>query len=367
MSKISVIIPVYNVQDYLCQCLDSVVNQTFENIEIICVNDGSTDNSLEILNRYAEYDKRITIINQKNKGLSKARNIGIKLATGKYIYFLDSDDFIDINAFEKLYTIAELDKLDFISFNYNTICSSDNLKEFYINKKNREREIYYDNIYSGDTMFEKLIVDCSYQSQVWLLFINRIFLLKSNIEFKECILHEDILFTFKVFFSSQKAMQIDNKFYTRRIREDSIMTTKKNFNHYYGYLLSYNALNDFVNDKNYSLQTNKSIIIYFNDILEQMYRIFKQLDDCEKNKINNIPIRDLCLYQNVILPTYKLEANLIEKNNELNKIKGQLKWTRRQLDNYKSKYSKIYNSKSFKILRIITNVKLKLIKFMNKS
>ena len=99
---ISVIIPVFNSQDYLYDCLDSVVNQDIENIEIICVNDGSTDKSKEVLNSYASLDKRVVIIDQLNKGAGFARNAGLKIAKGQYVYFLDSDDMIDSDCFSKL-------------------------------------------------------------------------------------------------------------------------------------------------------------------------------------------------------------------------------------------------------------------------
>lgn len=103
MAKISVIIPVYNVEKYLRECLDSVVNQTLKDIEIICVNDGSTDNSLEILKEYEKQDSRIKIIDKKNEGAGAARNLGLKSATGDYVIFFDSDDYMDITALEKLY------------------------------------------------------------------------------------------------------------------------------------------------------------------------------------------------------------------------------------------------------------------------
>ena len=104
MPKISVIIPVYNVEKYLSRCLDSVCSQTFNDIEIICINDCSPDNSAEILQEYAEKDKRIRIINkEKNGGLSAARNSGFAVATGEYIYFLDSDDWIELDFLEKMY------------------------------------------------------------------------------------------------------------------------------------------------------------------------------------------------------------------------------------------------------------------------
>ena len=93
---ISIIVPVYNAAPYLPQCLDSLVNQTYRDIEIICVNDGSTDNSLDILKAYAERDSRILVIHQENQGLSDARNKGLKNARGEWVMFVDSDDWIDI-------------------------------------------------------------------------------------------------------------------------------------------------------------------------------------------------------------------------------------------------------------------------------
>ena len=103
---VSVIVPVYNVEKYLRECLDSLVNQTLKNIEIICINDGSIDNSLSILEEYAKNDLRVKIIDQVNSGVSVARNNGIKLATGEFIGFCDSDDWVDLDYFEKLYTAA---------------------------------------------------------------------------------------------------------------------------------------------------------------------------------------------------------------------------------------------------------------------
>lgn len=100
--KISVVIPIYNTEKFLVKTLDSVINQTYKNLEIICVNDGSTDNSLNILTSYAKNDFRIKIINKPNSGLSDARNTGIDAASGEYIAFVDSDDYIDKDFYEKL-------------------------------------------------------------------------------------------------------------------------------------------------------------------------------------------------------------------------------------------------------------------------
>lgn len=102
---ISIIIPVYNVEDYLERCLDSIIHQSYKNIEIIVINDGSTDSSLKILEKYALKNSRIIIVNQENKGLSGARNIGVEKAIGDYIWFVDGDDFIDNDACERLISL----------------------------------------------------------------------------------------------------------------------------------------------------------------------------------------------------------------------------------------------------------------------
>lgn len=118
MKSVSVIIPVYNVENYLPKCLDSVIGQTYTSLEIICVNDGSPDNSADILDAYAKKDGRIRIVNQKNRGLSGARNTGITYATGDYIVFIDSDDWMDTDAIEQAVVVAEKNNSDVVMWGY---------------------------------------------------------------------------------------------------------------------------------------------------------------------------------------------------------------------------------------------------------
>ena len=127
MVEISVIIPVYNMEKYLEDCLDSICNQSFRDIEIICVNDGSTDKSLDLLNDYSKRDSRIKIINQSNQGLAASRNVGLTHANGNYIYFIDSDDYIELNTLEKLYNNAISNNSDVVLFKYRTVDESGNV------------------------------------------------------------------------------------------------------------------------------------------------------------------------------------------------------------------------------------------------
>lgn len=116
---VSVIIPCYNVEKYLRQCLDSVINQTLQDIEIICVDDGSSDATIEILNEYQKKDNRLKVISQKNAGAGAARNNGLRMAKGKYLSFLDSDDFFEPDMLQEAYQSAEKNQADFVVFNSN--------------------------------------------------------------------------------------------------------------------------------------------------------------------------------------------------------------------------------------------------------
>ena len=130
MVKVSVVIPVYNVEDFLGECLDSITNQTLDDIEIICVNDGSTDRSLEILNEYAKNDDRFTVVTQENGGHAVATNRGIDLAKGEYLYLMDSDDILKLNALADTVKVAEGKDVDFVLFQaINYYMDKDEYKE----------------------------------------------------------------------------------------------------------------------------------------------------------------------------------------------------------------------------------------------
>lgn len=118
MVKVSILVPIYNVEEFLPECLDSLVNQTLKNIEIICINDGSTDRSLGIIKKYAKKDKRIKIIDKKNSGYGDSMNKGLKKAKGEYVGIVESDDFIDLDAFETMYDIAKKNDCDVVKSNY---------------------------------------------------------------------------------------------------------------------------------------------------------------------------------------------------------------------------------------------------------
>ena len=153
-SKISVIVPVYNAEQYLRECLESLVNQTLEDLEIICVNDGSTDSSPKILEEYASKDSRIKIFHQENQGVSAARNLGISKVQGEYLVFVDSDDWIELNALEILYKTIDKRKSDILLFSNYRYYGDSSVKrdtrleklELLVNDKNINFNEYYDEL-----------------------------------------------------------------------------------------------------------------------------------------------------------------------------------------------------------------------------
>ena len=199
MTKVSVVIPVYNVERYLSKCLDSVINQTMEDIEIICVNDGSTDNSLKILKEYAEKDNRIRIIDQKNKGLGAARNVGVSYSCSEYIMFLDSDDYLIENAVGLLYRNIIKNKTDIASMSAIAFADADE-KEILrrVDSKNKWLEKRNCDNYKVELHNYADTVE-NYNCVAWGKLFAKSFLNENHIRFIENhVTHEDNGFWLKI-------------------------------------------------------------------------------------------------------------------------------------------------------------------------
>ena len=224
--KVSVIIPVYNVEAYLRECLDSVINQTLKEIEIICVNDGSTDNSLDIIKEYAEKDNRIVIINQENQGLSCSRNNALKIAKGKYIGFLDSDDYISNDALDKIYRSMEYSNLDMLS--YSGINFDDNTKEKQIN--NYWEFSYLPNNFNFHKFSFNECKNFAHRMAVssCLTAYRFLFLKQNNIEFPAHLFFEDNFFFTKALLNAQYCGIVKDKLYFRRIHKNQITQNWEN-------------------------------------------------------------------------------------------------------------------------------------------
>ncbi len=226
--KVSIIIPIYNTKQYLKDCMKSVMEQTLRDIEVICVNDGSTDGSAVIVEEIAQQDQRVKVISRENGGLAAARNTGLKHATGEYCYFLDSDDMIEPAAMEKLYWQANLDDLDILFFGGSCFYQEQTqavLQAFMKEKLIWERTRNTDVI-KGEELFSDFQLNRIFVSSVSLQFIRRQFLLNEHMEFAEGFIHEDLIFTFEAALKAQRVKCVRDSLFCRRLREESIVTSK---------------------------------------------------------------------------------------------------------------------------------------------
>lgn len=223
MTKLSIVIPVYNVENYIPQCLESILNQSFKDLEVICVNDGSTDNSLSVLQDYKAKDDRIIIIDKKNEGSGIARNAGLSIAKGEYVYYVDGDDWIEDNALEKIIVKADelnTDILIFGGLSYyegkgkNGGYSADKLPKKYFNKVFSSKDIKKD-------IFK-------FPSTAWTKLYRRDFLIKNNIKFQDIKAGQDQLPFFHSMIKAERiALLPENIYCYRKNRKGAVTSVKK--------------------------------------------------------------------------------------------------------------------------------------------
>lgn len=234
MVKVSIILPIYNVESYLDETFGSLLNQTLQEIEILAVNDGSTDQSETIIKKYMQKDSRIKYFYQENQGQSVARNLALQHATGKYIYMMDSDDVLAVSdALEICYNYAEKNKADFIFFDGDTF-SEENANRISWNTK-RTHLVEENQKHEGEYLLNLMLEKCVHNCVVWLLLINRDYLNRIGLKFYPGIIHEDELFTTILTLQSDSIYCLKGIFIKHRIRSASTMGlqfTKKNLNCY---------------------------------------------------------------------------------------------------------------------------------------
>lgn len=242
MDKISIVIPVYNVEKYLKEALESIINQTYKNLEILLVDDGSKDSSGIICDEYAEKDNRVKVFHQENKGLSGARNTALSNATGKYIMFIDSDDTFELNACEKMYNAIEKHKADFVIGNYiyidedgtkwnKAVFSEEKYDEFKLSIKDYEKSFYIMN------------------SGVWNKIFRKSFLDNLQIKFEEGLPAEDAIFTTYCFIKSTNVYYIPSIVYNYRQRKSDSISVELTHSYFSGINKAYNIIyNNFKNN-----------------------------------------------------------------------------------------------------------------------
>ena len=224
--KLSIIVPVYNVEKYIVRCMDSILNQNLTDYEIIVINDGTQDSSMDYVREKSRHHRNIIILEQENKGLSAARNAGIECARGEYLMFCDSDDEIMPNCLRGLYKEAKSSRLDMLLYDADTIYDESNV----IGRGNGYKRVKVsDNIMQGGEMLKELLDNNEYCTSACLYLIRREFINQKKLRFQEGIIHEDELFTPMVLTYAVRTAHRKYPIYVRHLRNQSITTgTKEN-------------------------------------------------------------------------------------------------------------------------------------------
>ena len=235
---VTVIIPVYNTAKWLPDCLDSVLRQTYGGLEVLCIDDCSTDpRCRRIIEEYAGRDARVVpVFLEKNRKQGHARNLGMDMARGKYLYFLDSDDMVREDAFAFLTELAEKEALEAVFFDSSVIYEDAGLEKLYNSYQPVRQGVYPQGTVSGISLFEDFVRQREWTAFVQRQFWSAAFLRESGVRFPENMAHEDEYFSLCAAITAKKVRYVRKAFFIRRFRKDSVMTKKVSATNVHGYL-----------------------------------------------------------------------------------------------------------------------------------
>lgn len=322
-SKVSVIIPIYNSEKYLIECLNSASNQSLKDIEIICVNDGSVDKTPQILDNYGNKDSRVKIIKQNNKGVGAGRNSGLSVATGTYVQFLDSDDMLEPETLEYAIQQMEEKNLEVFYFDARAIFESAQLeREKSSYKTYYHRENHYRDVRTGSQLFTEWIKDGGFRPNGNLQMIRRDFLLQSGVKFIPGIVQEDNAFTAEVMLHARRVCHENKPLYIRRVRSDSIMTKPQAFINAYGYFRCAMALEKYFFKTVISEETRSALQIFCQSLLRNMEGIYSNISEAEKEKIQTLPEEERAAMLYLCWYNEQAVKNGIEINKKANEFRA---------------------------------------------
>lgn len=274
--KVSVVIPVYNTEAYVEEAVRSIMNQTLNDIEIIIINDGSTDKSLSVIKELAREDNRIKWLSQPNMGQSVARNVGMDRAKGDYIYFMDSDDFLEEDALSSCFSKADRSNVDFLLFNAEILKQKNSI----YGQIDYKKPFLDDRIvYTGISMIDEMLTQSSYRCSPCIHFIRLSHIRALSLRFYPGIIHEDELFSALLYLQSHRVVYLPTAYFKRRFRPNSVMTSQYTLKNANSYLIVGEQLLSF--SKNLDA-TGKSLV----------HRIISYVLDPNIYRANILPMRE---------------------------------------------------------------------------
>lgn len=340
MDKISIIVPVYNVEKYLKRALDSLIQQTYNNLEIICINDGSTDNSYKILQEYSELDSRIIVINQKNHGVSNARNRGLSIATGKYIMFLDPDDWYELKAVEKAYNSIVTHDADIVCFGFN----------FTDGYKVSNDTSYLDALkeYEQSTITNPHYII----SIVWNNIFSKKFLCKFNVKFYENLKYcEDIAFVQLCALNSIRFYVLPENLYNYNTANlDSAMHIEKNLIPYFP-----KYVDNIINSNAFKNVCFEEKVLCVDNTLRYIISFYYKIKGSKYDFLNTLLITYIIMYLKIKTGKILYQCELYKEVKKINIFLYIIK----RIFSVKNKYSDKNKSKVIRLLGAKITFKVK--------
>ena len=277
---VSVVMPLYNCERYVRESVGSVLSQTHHNLEVICIDDGSTDTTLDIALSMAASDDRMCVAHQVNEGQSAARNHGMALARGTYLVFLDGDDMLRDDAIAYLLDKARQLETDIIYFDGTTIYDPPSLKElfpFYLDVYRYDRQ--FEGPLSGKAYLHQTNADRHYRVNAVMTFFRRAFLDEIGISFIEGVFHEDHAFTFESMVKARRVWHTQEQFYLRTVHSNSTVTRGKSLMHLYGFLASLERVENVTSSQPFDTQFLEDVGVITYDMVDQLRDTYAQLED----------------------------------------------------------------------------------------
>lgn len=333
--KISVIVPIYNSEKYLKRCINSIINQSIKEIEMILINDGSNDNSFKIIEEYCELDNRIRKINKKNTGMSDTRNLGIKESKGEYVIFIDSDDWIDENMLFEMYRKAKHYNSEYIRCGY--------IKEF--QNKKIEAPLIYDS--------EKHLKKEQFKEKIYLEFINNYNLNSACLG----LVKRSVLIDNDIFFTSEYKYGEDYLFNMKLFTNLNDLVFLPNY--YYHYFYNNNSATT-----NLEMNNIKEKIISANKVYSKLYKYIKKWDMEEYNiKVDNrIKIETFLCMKNLFY--FDKIIKYKEKIFVLQEISKHINLKTIKIDNKKDILLKFYINKNYKMFLLFGHIRYGIVKYI---
>lgn len=302
MPKISVIVPIYNSENYLNRCIDSILKQSFKDFEIILVNDGSTDNSCNICSNYALYDSRIRLINQINQGVSYARNKGLNNASGTYVIHVDSDDFIEENMLADMYNMTENGKIDIV------------ISDYFVDYQDKSKIVHQDNYEKTEDVIRG-ILSGKIHGSVCNKLIRREIYANNNIQFNTSLtLCEDMLFNIEYLLHAS-SVKFTNKAYLHYVQRNDSAVHVWDDTKFNSYFLLISKLNQVLKDKSFNeaisffkIQIKKDLLVHGNLNYKDYIVIYPEI----RNNILRHPSLNIKSKLAILLSFYKISYKIIK-------------------------------------------------------